>query len=198
MGTMSNLDITAPPIVGLTGYAGSGKDTVGDLLVDLGYHRRAFADPIRDALYALDPYTLDRDNNPVRITQLVDAYGWDRAKQNPDVRRLLQRMGTEAGRDIHGPRVWIDRVFAGSHWLTYNGERLVITDVRFTNEAFAIRMNGGQVWRVERAGVTPANDHDSEKPISDDLIARVIHNDGTIDDLARTVHLALADKQATA
>jgi len=82
-------------IIGLSGRAGSGKDEVAKVLVDLyGYKRIAFADAIRDALYELNPLVSDR----IRVADLVDEYGWDFAKKNFEVRRLLQVFGTEVGR----------------------------------------------------------------------------------------------------
>ena len=73
-------------IIGLTGYARSGKDTVANYLVEHhGYTRVAFADAIRDALYELNPYIA----NNLRVAEVVDDYGWDIAKTNPEVRRLL-------------------------------------------------------------------------------------------------------------
>ena len=49
-------------IIGLTGYAQSGKDSVADILVkNYGYTRIAFADPIRKLLYETNPAVKDGD-----------------------------------------------------------------------------------------------------------------------------------------
>ena len=80
-------------IIGLTGYARSGKDSVAKVLVDhYGFIRLAFADPIRDLLLEVNPI-LDKGN---RLSSLVDEYGWDIAKAQPEVRRLLQTLGVGA------------------------------------------------------------------------------------------------------
>ena len=92
-------------IIGLSGYAQSGKDTVAELLcLNYGYQRMAFADPMREALYRLNPSIVlnDTDYYDKPLQTLVDEQGWDAVKQNPDVRALLQRMGTEVGRQMFG------------------------------------------------------------------------------------------------
>jgi dephospho-CoA kinase len=84
-------------IIGLSGYAQSGKDTVAELLcLNYGFKRISFALPMRDAIYTLNP--LVEGTN--RIVDLVDEYGWDVAKANPEVRRLLQVFGTDVGRKM--------------------------------------------------------------------------------------------------
>jgi hypothetical protein len=67
------------------------------------------------------------------------------------------------------------------------GRCVVITDVRFDNEAQAIVNAGGEVWRVERPGwrclADDAATHQSEAGVSDHLITRIIDNSGSLDDL---------------
>ena len=65
--------------------------------------------------------------------------------------------------------------------------RLVITDVRFDNEAMAIREAGGTVWRILREGVAQVNAHVSEAGVRRDLIDGDIKNYGTVDELRHTV-----------
>ena len=102
--------------VGLTGLARSGKDTAAAYLVEHhGFTRFAFADVMKDAVYALDPLVEVSDpadpdglRMHARLAQLVDTCGWDGAKEYPDVRRLLQRFGTEMGRGLFGEDFWVD------------------------------------------------------------------------------------------
>jgi len=176
-----------PPIIGLAGYARSGKDTVAGLLGRAGYERRAFADPLREAALALDPLipTLSR---PQRLSLIVARYGWEHAKTEfPEVRRTLQVLGTDVGRRIFGDNVWVALAFADLD----ETARVVFADVRFPNEARAIRARGGEVWRVERSGFGPINRHPSETALDDWRWDRVIRNDGTVDDLANAVTVAL-------
>jgi hypothetical protein len=173
-------------IIGLCGYATCGKDTAAQGLIDNGWTRIALADGVREALLALDPVTFE-DNTAepsvVSFAELASRYSskigwWDELKKLCDVRRLLQRMGTEAGRNIHGEDCWIK---IAKRKVDAAPGPVVITDVRFANEAEAIRSWGGKIIRIDRPGVGPVNGHVSEalsfEP--DD----VIENDGTIADL---------------
>ena len=171
-------------IIGLAGKAGSGKDEVAKILIDLyGYKRIAFADAIRDALYELNPLVADR----LRVTDLVDEYGWDFAKKNPEVRRLLQIFGTEVGRKQFGEDVWVEKVIFDLDI----GDKVVITDVRFGNEHYAIKWNHGEVWRVERPNLEPVADHISEHALDGCEFDRVIKNAGSLDDLVELVAEAI-------
>ncbi|WP_327292480.1 deoxynucleotide monophosphate kinase family protein [Streptomyces sp. NBC_01198] len=178
-------------IIGLSGYARSGKDETAKALGEWGWRREGFADPLRAFLLAVDPLIPGApDGGPYRLSLLVEAYGWERVKDEfPEVRALLQRTGTEAGRTILGGDVWINALFR-DHEV---GEKLVIPDVRFPNEAMAIRSRGGVVLRIERLGVEPAvgedgEVHDSETALDDWAFDGRIHNDGTIEDLRDAVH----------
>jgi hypothetical protein len=142
-------------LIGLSGYARSGKDTVAELLcLNYGYKRVSFADPMRQALYVLSP----KIDNIVRLSEYVDDYGWDVAKQNQEVRRLLQVFGTEVGRKMFGLDFWIDIALKDLSGDT----QVVISDVRFPNEADAIAKLGGSVWRINRKNHSAVNGHASE------------------------------------
>jgi len=146
-------------IIGLSGYSRSGKDTVAGMLIGLhGYENVAFASNIRKLLYEMDPFI--NDGNPVfRLQDLVDSQGWENAKTTaPEVRRLLQDLGVGA-RALFGEDFWVKQAL-GQYKPTDN---IVITDVRFQNEAEFIKgFPGAQIWRINRPGVGPVNDHISE------------------------------------
>lgn len=174
-------------IIGLSGYAGSGKDTVAKILVeDYGYKRIAFADPIRDAVYILNPIVKEE----FRVQGLVDAYGWDVAKNEyPEVRRLLQVFGSELGREKFGNAFWVNQALFG---ISNADSNIVITDVRFPNEASAIKMyEKAQVWRVTRPGVQPVNTHVSETALDSFSFDHTIVNDAGLTDLQQTIKLLL-------
>jgi cytidylate kinase len=74
-------------IIGLTGYAQSGKDTVAKILVEnYGYTRVAFADKIREFLYETNPMYDSIAGEPVFVKAKVDRDGWEVAKQSPHIR----------------------------------------------------------------------------------------------------------------
>ena len=64
-----------------------------------------------------------------------------------------------------------------------DGAKAVFSDVRFPNEADAIKKLNGQVWRVNRLGVGPANDHASEHALNDYLFDEVLENSTTVNGL---------------
>ena len=164
-------------IIGLTGYAQSGKDSVANILVEnYGYQRIAFADPIRDLLYATNPMLKEG----YRVKGLADVYGWDRVKVDyPEARRLLQELGVGA-RKVFGDMFWVKQAL---RQLEVEGN-FVITDVRYPNEAKAIREHqGSQIWRVKRSGVDAVNSHESESAMDGEKVDQIFVNNGTLEDL---------------
>jgi len=171
-------------IIGLSGYARSGKDTVAELLVlNYGFKRMAFADGIRQALLALNPILHDGH----RLNEIVTMYGWEVAKGKDEVRRLLQVMGTEVGRKLINEDVWVWRLFNQIN----TDERIVIPDVRFPNEAKMIEQQGGDVWRINRHNHGAVNNHVSERAMDNHMFKHVLYNDGTLDDLADEVFMLM-------
>ena len=169
-------------IIGLSGYARSGKDTVANYLIENhGFTRLAFADPMREALYALNP---SLGTSRLSLQEVIDEHSWDGYKDTlfgEEIRVLLQRMGTEVGREMFGEHFWVDYLLNKA--LDIKGD-VVISDVRFLNEAEAIHQANGQVWRVNRPGIEAANSHASE--IQMDSFSNfdvVITNDTTIEEL---------------
>ncbi|ATI18847.1 deoxynucleoside monophosphate kinase [Streptomyces phage Diane] len=173
-------------IIGLAGYARSGKNEAAEALVQYGWSQAAFADKLREFLYALDPLIPGHYGaGTLRLRKLIDATGWDYAKVTyPEVRALLQRAGTEAGRRVLGADVWVDALFREHA----DAPALVVTDVRFPNEAQAIADRGGVMIQIKRPGAGPAKDrlgrvHESETALDDWSFDHVLHNDGSVRDL---------------
>jgi hypothetical protein len=157
-------------IIGLTGYAQHGKDTLADEFQKLLYERAAFAAALKTMLYELDPIIGLTDAGWSTLQPAVDAHGWDVVKQTPEVRRLLQRFGTEVMRNHLGDEVWVELL---GKRLDRDQRSVVITDVRFPNEAEAVHRWGGIVVRVTRLNADDTvydnglgTDHPSEAHIS--------------------------------
>lgn len=169
--------------VGLSGWARSGKDTVADVLVSSGgYIKVSFADPMREALLKLNPSITYGDMRNVPLTTAVRGSStWDNVKEfSPDIRPLMQRLGTEVGREMFGENFWVDLAIDRIP----DGSKVVFADVRFPNEAKAVKDLGGQVWRVMRNGVGPANDHVSEHALNEyQDFDQIILNNGSIGEL---------------
>lgn len=157
-------------VIGICGAARAGKTTFADFVQErlaeeaFILRRVAFADPVK---------------------AIARMFGW-RGEKDEKGRRLLQLIGTECGRECIGPDVWVDR------WLEMVGDEVycdgfvaIADDVRFPNEAAAIRKLGGTIFRVTRPGCEPS-DHPSER---DDIAAdHTIANVGTVEELRTAAH----------
>ena len=165
-------------IVGLSGWARSGKDTAADHVVEkYGYTKFSFAAPMKEAMYRLNPRITVNELPNTALRVGIDVYGWEGLKErSPDVRGLLQRFGTEVGREMFGEDFWVDYALNSIP----DGAKAVIADVRYPNEADAIRKLGGKVVRVRRNGVVAANEHPSESALNDYEFDVVLDNDRDI------------------
>ncbi|MFJ6137494.1 hypothetical protein [Kitasatospora sp. NPDC092286] len=179
--------------VALIGRARSGKDSIGARLgTKYAFARVALADPLRSAALDLDPIVGAEPTSygtlPVRLSDLVGRYGWERSKSEfAEVRRTLQRLG-EAVRE-HDPDYWLrlalERVDVAETW----GIPVVVTDVRHVNELDALRSRGALVVRVVRPGVNqlagPEGQHVTETALDQVEADVTITNAGTLADLHR-------------
>lgn len=171
--------------IGISGYARAGKDTIADHLVaEYGYSKVSFATPMREALYRLNPDIRDIAGMVWNVRQLADLGGWEDMKTTaPDIRGLMQRMGTEVGREMFGENFWVDAAISR----VPDGAKVVFADVRYPNEADAIRSLSGEVWRVSREGFGPANSHTSENAMDDYKFDKTFSNGDTVDLLYKSV-----------
>jgi dephospho-CoA kinase len=196
-----------PRVVALLGYAQSGKDEAAKVLVEEGgFVRVAFADAVRECLLALDPLVqvrqvargremVDRGEVAVRhVSELVRDYGWDPAKTLfPDVRRLLQRLGTEVVRDRIDKDAWAKIGAEKIENARYDGRPVVLTDVRFMNEAKSIwsaSAGRAEFFLVDRPGIGPVNGHVSDSAsfvIAEEHRATTLYNSGTLAEWHDTV-----------
>lgn len=173
-------------ILGLSGYARSGKDEAAKTLEEYGYVRVAFADKLREFIYALNPRVADR----IRVADVIQQYGWHGYKETPygaEIRALLQKLGTECGRGLLGESIWVDSTL---NPLDPNG-KYVITDCRFPNEAQAVERRGGKMYRITRNGVGPANDHSSETSLDDWQFEAYIANDSDLETFRNNVRATI-------
>lgn len=152
-----------PKVIGFGHQARVGKDTAGLYLMHKvpKVKRRAFADSLKEACAAIFGFN-DTQLNGNR-KEVVDPF-WETTPRD-----LLQRVGTEAIRNEVGRDVWV------KSWEKYlndhsHFERLwVATDVRFLNEASAVKRAGGIVVRIDRPPEMrdKVPNHISERALSD-------------------------------
>lgn len=182
-------------IVGLAGAAGCGKSTVAEYLrSQYQFFDFALADPLYDMVSAMTG--LPKDRLKVRSIK-EERIDW--AGKSP--RELLQLLGTEFGRAILGDDIWIKSLFRRidatqaamtAYWKKPVECHFAVADVRFDNEAQAIRERGGVVWRIVRPWQEKlGGDHSSEAGISAGLCDDTIVNDADIKALTRAVDAAL-------
>lgn len=177
-------------LIGLCGAAGSGKGEVARRLASShGFTEMAFADPLYEAVAAIVgkpvAWLKDRANKEAVIPWLGKS-----------PRELLQLMGTEFGRNMIHPEIWVRSAVERFD----SSQRVVITDVRFDNEAEMIQEAGGVIFQVVRPGGRCLSDataaHESESGIAADHIYSTIENAGTLDDLAAAVDAAVVSLYA--
>jgi energy-coupling factor transporter ATP-binding protein EcfA2 len=145
-----------PKVIAFVGPMGSGKSTLAKLVKEvLGGEIISFAGPLKKAALAMQiPYE--------------NVYGTPEQKAEPlailggmSSRRFQQLLGTEFARNLVCDDFWI-RQFEAAVWAA-KSEFVFCDDLRFLNEAAAIKKLGGVIIRVIRNGKTvAASEHPSE------------------------------------
>jgi len=140
-------------IIGLVGNIGNGKGTVADILVEHhNFLKESYANSVKDAcavIFGWDRALLEGDTPESRTWREQDDPWWSgKFGKTFSPRLALQLMGTEAGRGIFHPDLWVHTVMRRCEQAPWNN--YVIADVRFPNEIKAIVNSGGKVIRVRR------------------------------------------------
>lgn len=149
--------------------ARSGKDTLADELVKIGYEKLSLAEPIKKGLAIMLPHIEFTDNKEEIIPELGVSY-----------RYLLQTLGTEWGRDTIKESIWLDTLLKSR---TSNNS--VIADCRFLNEVEAIRELNGIIVKVDasdRLGNEDFRKHSSENQLNSFSPDYIIENNSTLED----------------
>jgi hypothetical protein len=152
-----------PLIIGLTGRAGSGKDASADhLCATYGFVRASFAAALKDmAAHLLDTAGVDYAHLTERSLKelpIADLHG-------VSARLIMQTLG-DWGRNLH-PDWWITVMerhlgLTGGASAAPVHDRIVISDVRFPNEATWLAQRGGWLLRLQREQATAVAPHISE------------------------------------
>lgn len=180
---------TAPTLIGLSGYARSGKDSVARILNRLyGHEQISFAAKLKTLALAIDPYVAFPGSNKHRLSEALADLGPEDVKTIPEVRRIYQAVGNEV-RNVLGENVWLDAALGDLD----RNKSYVVSDVRYPNEAIEIKRQGGVVYRVVRPGNFPANDHISEVALNYWEFDAFIVNDGDLVDLEGEVQHVLGE-----
>lgn len=194
-----------PDIIGLCGLAASGKDTVAQLLAThLRFSQMAFADALRTEVcqaYGIDPSLLTRrdtketptpalalsrcsTNNGFAMAVIEQCKWLEPGKSLKEefhaprsARQIMQWWGTEYRRTYCGQDYWTRTLTGRVHAQQQSSQfRHVISDVRYANEAAAVRAMGGVIWQIKRPSLKHDAIHCSETDGSRFAPNLVIHN----------------------
>jgi hypothetical protein len=169
-------------IIGLAGHAGSGKSTAADFLCAVGFERRKFALPLKSMVMAL---LVTQGCDDDTIHRMIEGD----LKEVPSVvfggkspRYVMQTLGTDWGRALLSESIWADAAMR-----SIKNDDVVFDDVRFWNEAEAIRSRGGIVIMIRRPveGRVDVGSHISES--FEFEVDATIENNGSKYDLARKI-----------
>ena len=135
-------------IVGLTGRAGSGKDSVGEYLrKEYGAALLSFAAPLKAMVREMFDLT-DEQVNTLDGKETPDPRWIGPNGEARTPRQILQVVGTEGFRAVD-PSFWVKRAMRTAMLCVRDGAPMVVfTDVRFPNELEAIQDAGGAVLRL--------------------------------------------------
>jgi hypothetical protein len=186
-------------LIGISGKATAGKDAIAARLVEhWGFARVSFADGLREEVMERLPLTV----GALHDLQDVHLGTCDQGDREACIRemlyvtkplgfrQLLQEYGTDVRRR-DDPEWWTKR---WTERAARGGQLVVSPDVRFPNEADAVKAAGGLLWRVIRPGL-PDGAHESERALDGyRWWDAVIVNDGTLEDLWARVDVRMAER----
>ena len=167
-------------IIGIHGVMGSGKDTIAEMMHELypdtNFQNKKFATTIKMMVSTLTGLSLEQLEDPIIKATPLPKFG------NVTPRLMLQKLGTEFGRDLLHKNVWVWRLLDA---YSEQNDNWLITDLRFPNEYDAIRKLGGKVIKVVRPTQLMLNGQHSSESSLEKVSAwdKVFINDRTKEDL---------------
>jgi hypothetical protein len=172
-------------IIGVTGNKGAGKSLACEGLS--GWAIMSFAWPLKQVCGVVFDLTDEEMNEPELKEKPIARWPFE------SPRKLLQRVGTDMFRQ-HYPEVWVQSL--KSRIAQCQGKNIAITDVRFENEAKALREVGAHIIKVIRPSNKHAEDlHPSEIEMSAIGPDASVINDGSKDRLQTRLRLAVLELQ---
>lgn len=187
-------------LIGVTGFARSGKDHAADYLArHMAFYKYAFAEPLKTMLKSVFGDHFHEGDRSGICPETCKSY-----------RVMMQTLGTEWGREQMNPQVWINlvekrrkEVENGCHLVNEGRDHkgfhaqqargMILSDVRFDSEAEYLQLHSAVILEIVRPEpvslvekvkqVVGIVDHESERGISKHFITHTIVNDGSLYDL---------------
>lgn len=189
---MDTPDRVKPMLIGLySPVMQSGKTTVAEFLdLQHDYVRISFATPLKEMVRTLlmcGGYSTAQADMMLKGELKETGLLW--GGKSP--RYLLQTLGTEWGRQLIDPDIWVQVCLDHANKL---GCPVVIDDVRFPNEFQAIKDEGGVMVKIIRPLKHITIMHQSEGALNACEFDYTITNDGTVEDLKKKVYDAIFNK----
>jgi hypothetical protein len=157
-------------LIAFSGAAGVGKDTAAEPLIEAGFKVVRFADPFKDALATMLGVSREKlEDRAFKEAELPEI------GQSP--RRLMQTLGSDWGRNMVTPNLWVILAMRRVDQLLDSGIDVVMTDCRFPNEAAAVHARGGKVVKILRKTADSVPAHESELGLPACVVDVVIEND---------------------
>jgi hypothetical protein len=162
------------PLIGIAGKARAGKNTLADFLqAQYGGYQYSFANPIRAMLKAGFGVDLDTDYWNAKKEEVIPAIG-----RSP--RELMQTLGTQWGRRTVHPELWL---ILATGVLNARGPGMIVSDIRFENEAAWVRKLGGTVIHLYRDKAPQVAEHESENGVIVQPQDMQVYNNAGLEDL---------------
>ncbi|ADO67113.1 putative deoxynucleoside monophosphate kinase [Cafeteria roenbergensis virus] len=178
-------------IIGISGLQGSGKDTLGKILITkYGFIKLSFAESLKDItsiIFNWDRQLIEGTTTESRVFREKKDDWWStELNQEITPRKMLQYLGTDLFRDNFNQDIWVKIMKRKLIEYKNLNKNIVITDCRFLNEIQMIHKLGGIVIKIERDTCKPTISHSSETSLSDFNFDFTIKNNKTIDDLHKS------------
>jgi hypothetical protein len=170
-------------LIAIHGFKQSGKDTLADLLVrEYGFKKVAFADRLKEAIHLIfdvpREWLWGSDEDKQKLTKVAwnDFENFDKTDKDDNiflsVRELMQIFATEVCRSKI-PGIWY-------RYLPIRpNENLVVSDLRFANEAEFLKQNQAILIKVHRPSAQGGK-HESEAGLPDTTMNHVLSNDADL------------------
>lgn len=182
-------------LIGINGYAGSGKDTVAQMIQELqpdkNWQIKKFSGKLKQMASLLTNVPVEKfEDQKFKCDGVIEVVTKDYANSynitaiGCQVRLFLQFLGTECVRDLLGEDIWVKALLKD---YDPKKDNWIITDMRFPNELQGVLALLGVSLRVERVGIKPINAHPSETALDDHLFDWLVENKGSLDFLKNEV-----------